>query len=320
MGVLADYLGSVGIATSCPAKDGAEHCGIVRRPTPRMFAPALPQPLEPLLPDYVRADGGVRLRFGRVGARTMRLELAESGGYRARFPTAYDERCEAVLINTAGGMAGGDRALTRIALDPGAQAVVTTQAAEKIYRSQGSQTRVETRIEVGAGAGLAWLPQETILFSGARLSRSLDVALAADAGFVAAETLYFGRAAMGESLARGQLRDRWRIRRDGRLVFAEDLRLDGAIDATLGRKVVGQGARAAATVFAAGPGQPDKLSDIRALLDGDPAFAAVEAGAGMLDGFLLIRLLSADAQALRRALVMLLGHVIGRALPRTWST
>lgn len=285
-----------------------------------MFAPALPQSPEPLLPDYVRADGGVRLRFGKVGARTTRLEVAESGGYRARFPTAYDERCEAVLINTAGGMAGGDRAVTQIALDVGAQATVTTQAAEKIYRSQGSQTRVETRIDVADGAELAWLPQETILFSGSRLSRSLDVELAADASFIAAETLYFGRAAMGESLSRGLLRDRWRIRREGRLIFAEDLRLDGAIDASLGRKAVGQGARAAATVFAAGSGQPEKLAEIRALLADDPAFAEVEAGAGILDGFLLIRLLSADAQALRRALVMLLGHLIGRALPRTWST
>jgi len=285
-----------------------------------MFAPALPQSPEPLLPDYVRADGGVRLRFGKVGARTMRLDLAESGGYRARFPTAYDERCEAVLINTAGGMAGGDRAVTQVLLDPGAQATVTTQAAEKIYRSQGSKTRVETRIEVADSAELAWLPQETILFSGSRLSRSLDVELAADAGFVAAETLYFGRAAMGESLSSGHLHDRWRIRRGGKLIFAEDLRLDGAIDATLGRKAVGLGARAAATVFATGPGQPEKLGEIRALLADDPAFVGVEAGAGTLDGFLLVRLLSADAQALRRALVMLLGHVIGRALPRTWST
>lgn len=285
-----------------------------------MFAPALPQSPEPLLPDYVRADGGVRLRFGQVGARTMRLEVAESGGYRARFPTAYDECCEAVLINTAGGMAGGDRAVTQIALDRGAQAIVTTQAAEKIYRSQGSDTRVETRIDVAAGAELAWLPQETILFSGSRLLRSLEVELAADASLIAAETLYFGRAAMGESLSRGHLHDRWRIRRDGKLIFAEELRLDGAIDATLGRKAVGQGARAAATVFAAGSGQPEKLPEIRALLADDPAFATVEAGAGTLDGFLLIRLLCADAQALRRALVMLLGHLIGRALPRTWST
>lgn len=285
-----------------------------------MFAPALPLPADPLLPAYVRASGGVRLRFGKVGARTLRLEVAESGGYRARFPTSYDERCEAVLINTAGGMAGGDFATTRIAVDAEAQAVVTTQAAEKIYRSQGSDTRVETGIVVADGAGLAWLPQETILFSGARLARSLAVELAAGSTFIACETLYFGRAAMGEALLRGSLRDRWRIRRGGKLVFAEDLRLDGAIAATLRRKAVGLDARAVSTVLATGPGHAARLAEIRALAADDPACAGVEIGAGVLDGFLLVRLLSGDAQALRRALVMLLGQVVGCALPRTWST
>lgn len=281
-----------------------------------MYAPALPLPVDPLLPDYVRASGGVRLRFGAVGARTMRLEVAESGGYRARFPTSHDVRCEAVLINTAGGMAGGDRARTKIALDPGAQAVVTTQAAEKIYRSQGSDTHVETEVSVASGAELAWLPQETILFSGARLERSLSVDLAADAGFIACETLYFGRAAMGEVLLHGFLHDRWRIRRAGRLVFAEDLRLEGAIDQTLRRKAVGQGARAVSTVLATAPG---RLDEIRAFLAEETVFSEVEAAAGAHEGFLLIRLLGGDGQALRRALVMLLGHLTRRALPRTWS-
>lgn len=281
-----------------------------------MYAPALPLPVDPLLPAYVRASGGVRLRFGAVGARTMRLEVAESGGYRARFPTSHDGRCEAVLINTAGGMAGGDRARTQIALDAGVQAVVTTQAAEKIYRSQGSDTHVDTEIAVAPGAELAWLPQETILFSGARLARSLSVDLAADSRFVACETLYFGRAAMGETLLHGSLRDRWRIRREGRLVFAEDLRLEGAIEETLRRKAVGQGARAVSTVLATEPG---RLDEIRAFLAEETVFSEVEAAAGAHEGFLVIRLLGGDAQALRRALVMLLGHLTRRALPRTWS-
>ncbi|WP_332695286.1 urease accessory protein UreD [Bosea sp. (in: a-proteobacteria)] len=284
-----------------------------------MYAPALPLPIDPLLPDYVRASGGVRLRLGRIGDRTMRLEVAESGGYRARFPTSHDGRCEAVLINTAGGMAGGDRARTEIALDAGAQAVVTTQAAEKIYRSQGSDTQVDTEITVASGAELAWLPQETILFSGARLARSLNVDLAASSSFVACETLYFGRAAMGEVLLHGSLHDRWRIRREGRLVFAEDLRLDGAIETTLRRKAVGQGARAVSTVLATAPEATGWLDEIRAFLIEDPAFSRVEAAAGAHEGFLLIRLLGGDAQALRRALVMLLRQVTGRALPRTWS-
>lgn len=285
-----------------------------------MFAPPIPASADPLLPAYVRADGGVRLRFGKAGAATRRLGLAESGGYRARFPTTFDASCEAVLINTGGGMAGGDRMTVSAAIETGADAVITTQAAEKIYRSQGADTRVETALTVGAGASLAWLPQECILFSGARLARDLSIDLAADSRLVACESVYFGRSAMGEAVTRGALRDRWRIRREGSLVFAEDLRLDGAIDRTLARPAIAAGARAIATVIAAGPDHLSQLDGIRALLAEGPDLSGVEAGAGLVSGLLVIRLLSRDASALRRALVMLLRHVTGRALPRTWST
>lgn len=282
-----------------------------------MFAPPVSAASDPLLPAYVRAQGGVRLRFGRVGARTHRLELAESGGYRARFPTTFDATSEAVLINTGGGMAGGDAMRVDIALDAGADAVVTTQAAEKIYRSQGSDARIETTLALGAGASLAWLPQECILFSGARLARTLSIDMAAQARLIACETTYFGRSAMGETLLRGALHDRWRIRRAGRLVFADDVRLDGAMAATLDRQAIGAGARAAATIVASGTERLAMRDDIRTLLAGD--LAAVEAGCGIVAELLVIRLLSPDAQALRRALVILLGHLTGRALPRTWS-
>ena len=284
-----------------------------------MFAPPVPAASDPLLPAYVRAAGGVRLRFGRVGAQTHRLDVAESGGYRARFPTTFDATSEAVLINTGGGMAGGDAMRVAVVLEPGADAVVTSQAAEKIYRSQGTDTRVETTLSVGAGASLAWLPQESILFSGARLARSLTIDLAADARLIASEAVFFGRSAMGETILRGALRDRWRIRREGRLVFAEDLRLEGAVSETLARQAVGAGARAAATIVVAGQDLPDRLEQVRAC--GDEASAGeVELGAGIVSDLLVIRLLSCDAQALRRVLVTLLGHLTGRALPRTWST
>jgi len=284
-----------------------------------MFAPPVPAAIDPLLPAYVRASGGVRLRFGRVGARTHRLELAESGGYRARFPTTFDATSEAVLINTGGGMAGGDAMRVEAVLEAGSDAVITTQAAEKIYRSQGADTRIQTTLSIGADASLAWLPQESILFSGARLSRSLSIDLAADSRLVACESVFFGRSAMGETVLRGSLRDRWRIRRAGRLIFADDLQLDGAIADSLARPAIAAGARAAATIVATGQERLEKRDALRELM-GDPAFADVEAGAGIVSDLLVIRLLSTDAQALRRALVTLLRQVTGRALPRTWST
>ncbi|WP_083269316.1 urease accessory protein UreD [Bosea vaviloviae] len=282
-----------------------------------MFAPPVPAASDPLLPAYVRADGGVRLRFGRVGARTHRLELAESGGYRARFPTTFDASCEAVLINTGGGMAGGDAMRIAAVLEAGSDAVITSQAAEKIYRSQGTETRIETALTLKAGASLAWLPQESILFSGARLARKLTIDLAADARLVACESVFFGRSAMGEAMLSGSLRDRWRIRREGKLIFADDLRLEGAVAASLARPAIAAGARASATLVAVGPEHLAGLDDVRGLLA--DALPDVEAGAGIVSDLLVIRLLSPDAQALRRVLVTLLGHLTGRALPRTWS-
>ena len=83
-----------------------------------------------------------------------------------------------------------------------------------------------------ADAELAWLPQESILFDGARLSRRLDVDVAAGA-LTIKEGVVFGRTARPELMRHGLFHDRWRIRRDGRLLLAENVRLDGDIAATL---------------------------------------------------------------------------------------
>lgn len=269
------------------------------------------------VPASLRADGGVRLRFEPRGGRTVRMQVAESGGYRARFPHTYESLCEAVLINTGGGMAGGDRMRVAIEVGQGADAVVTTQAAEKIYRSQGLETQIDTRLSLERSARLAWVPQESILFSGAHLRRSLSIELAQDAQLVACESVFFGRSAMGERLGPGVLRDSWRLRRGGRLVFAEELRLDGPLNALLARRAIGASAQAAATLLVASPDLAAQRDMARALLAQD---AAVEGGAGIVSDLLLIRLVSERAEALRRALVMLLSQVTGRALPRTWST
>jgi urease accessory protein len=291
-----------------------------------MNAPTLPLPAPLLsgqiLPGHIRADGGVRIRFGAAGAMTKRLELHERGGYRARFPGAPGELpCEAVLINTGGGMAGGDRMRAEISLDADSSALVTTQAAEKIYRSQGSDTVVETHLALGAAARLDWLPQETILFSGGRLRRSLDVTMAQDAHLLACESLYFGRVAMGELLESGLFQDRWRIRRktvDGRtaLVFAEDVRLEGLMNLTLARKAVAAGARAIATVVILRPDAASLLDKARTALEN----ATSECGVSAWNGILLARLLAVDAAHLRADLAQLITSLRGSPMPRSWQT
>jgi urease accessory protein len=279
-----------------------------------------PGEIAELVPAFVRAQAGVRVRFARAGARTVRTEAAEWGGFRARFPDAYTDIGEAVLVNTGGGMTGGDQFEAEIALDAGARAVVTTQAAEKIYRSQGPATIVSSRVTLGPGASLVWCPQEAILFERAHLARRLDIEMAADAALIACESVYFGRAAMGERLVSARMHDRWRVRRAGRLVFADDVRMEGDLDALLSRPAIGcangAAARAAATVLMVAPDAADRLEPARAAM----ADAPCDWGASALDGMLIARLLGPDAAALRATLASLLTHLAGHAPPRSWQT
>jgi urease accessory protein len=272
-------------------------------------------PAAQALPAFVRAAGGVRLEIGRTARGSAALVVAESGGYRVRFPNAGGA-CEGVLINTGGGMAGGDRMAVDAALRKGAAAVLTTQAAEKVYRSDGPDAEVTVRLALAPASRLDWLPQEQILFDGARLRRRLDVDVAGDAVLTLAESVVFGRVARGEVLDEGAFRDRWRVRRDGRLLFAEDVRLDGAIRDTLARGAVGAGARALATVLHLAPGAEARRDEARAALAG----ARSECGASAWNGMLVARFLSPDPQRLRADLVRFLENFRGRPMPRSWQT
>jgi urease accessory protein len=274
----------------------------------------------PTVPDCVRAVGGVRVLLGRTLRGTAPLEIRESGGFRVRFPRAGSpcgraSPCEAVLINTGGGLTGGDRVATEATLTPGARCVLTTQAAEKVYRSDGPDVEATVALTLGSGSRLDWLPQETILFDGARLRRRLLVEMAADAALLLVESTVFGRAAMGETVRSGAFRDRWRIRRDGRLVFAEDVWLEGPIAAALARPAVAKGGRAVATCLLVSPDAEGRLEAARAALEE----AASECGVSAYGGMLVARFLSPDPERLRADLIRYTETLRG-PLPRSWQT
>jgi urease accessory protein len=272
----------------------------------------------PLVPGYVRAEGGVSVDFAVTPRGTAAVRVAESGGYRVRFPKGshIGGTCEAVLINTGGGMAGGDRMTVAMRLAAGAEAVVTTQSAEKIYRSQRASTEISVRLDLAGASRLAWLPQETILFSESRMRREVNVVLAGDSSLIFAESVIFGRVAMGEAMGRGGFRDRWRVRRDGALTFAEDVRLDGDVDGLLRRKAVGDGACAIGTVLVVAPDAETRSDAARAAL----ADAVSECGASAWNGMLIARFLSLSAQALRIDLARFLERLSGKPMPRSWQT
>jgi urease accessory protein len=260
-----------------------------------------------------RARAEARAAFARVGARTEPERLFETGGLRWRFPRSSSP-CEAAIVNTGGGVAGGDSYSVSLTLSEGAEVEATTPSAERIYRSDGPAASIATRLVLRPRARLFWLPQETLMFEGARLERRLEVETSGEAAFIVAETLVFGRLAMGESRIDATLRDSWRIRRDGRLVFADETRLEHA-GATLERKAVGAGARALATIVAFAPNIEARLPDLRAALDA--AGSDIESGASAFDGLIVVRLLGPSSNRLRAALIASIVALGGRK-PRLW--
>jgi urease accessory protein len=256
-----------------------------------------------------RSRGALRLGFERLDGRTRLARRFEQGCAKVRLPRGS---ADAILINTAGGLTGGDRLSIDAAAGEGARGLLTTQACERVYRAAAGEAAVDIRLSVGAGGRLDWLPQETILFDRGRLARTLAADLAGDAALLVCEAVIFGRKAMGEVVATGFLHDRWRVRRDGRLVLAEDFRLDGAVAATLARPAVLAGAGACATLALFAPDAERHLDPVRAVVE--PLGAA-----SAWDDKLVARIVAPDGLALRRTLLPLLAIVLGRPLPRVWT-
>ena len=269
------------------------------------------------LPRLQRARGRAEVAVSHRGGRIRLDRLVQEGCGKALMPRTHGATPEVVLVNTSGGVTGGDRIDWRLTAGDGAALVATTQAAERIYRSSGGAGCIETRLSLGAGAALDWLPQETILFEGARLDRRLEVEMAADARLLALETIVLGRAAMGERVATGLLSDQWRIRRGGRLVHAEAVHAEGDLRAATAGPATLRGGRSFATLLLAAPGAADRLDAARALLDGPEGF---EAAATAKPDLLLVRFVAAEARPLHAALARFLMAFRSQPLPRVWST
>lgn len=269
-------------------------------------------------PRFERGDGTAEIVFAPGGL----ARLYQKTPCRVLFPLPEPgDLPVAALLTTSGGLTGGDRLRVSVGATGGARAIVATVAAEKVYRSLGPDADVAVSLAVEAGGWLEWLPQETILFDGARLARAVDADLAGGARLLAVDSLVFGRTARGERFRYGKLLDRWRIRVGGRLVWADALQLDGAVDARLDAAAAFAGAVAFATAVYVGEDAAEYLPLARALAEA----ADSQGGATLVNGVLLARFLSCDAQALRRGLMRYLGGLrqaaagLPPALPRLWQ-
>lgn len=292
-----------------------------------MFAATLlyevPQDIQAigLSPTLERGDGAIEFGFVRKDGRTSLARLYQRTPCRALFPNTPPEDClQAVLVTTSGGLAGGDRIAIAVAAGHETAVTVTTQAAEKIYRSLGPHCAIDVSLAVADKAWLEWLPQETILFEEARLVRRSEADVAAGGRLLAAEMLVFGRLARGERFTTGLLHDGWRVRRDGRLIWADALRLDGDVAAALLAPGGFAGAEAVGSVLYVADDAAALLACAREL----SAKTAARAGATLVNGVLVVRWLG-TAPDVRAALTQYLAAFRHAAagwpaqLPRVWS-
>jgi urease accessory protein len=269
----------------------------------------------PTSPTHQRASGAVRIAAKLRDGVSALDDLRQEGCLKARFPRP-EHGMEAVLLNSSGGVAAGDRLRADIAVGAGASLRVTAQAAERFYRAaEGSGPAiVRNTVSVAASGSAEWLPQETILFDRASLSRTLDIDLAEDARFLGVEMLVFGRQAMGETVRSVALSDTIRLRRAGRLRWHDAIRFDGDPHEALARAATGRGARTLASLIYAAPDAEARLEGVRTALEGG------EAGASAWDGLLVARLLAPDSATLRRRAIAALAVLREeRPLPRVWG-
>lgn len=268
--------------------------------------------------------GAAEIAFALRDGQTRLRHLYQRAPLRVLLPR--EDVCGlpvAVLLTTSGGLVGGDRLETKVAIAAGARALVTQQAAEKVYRSTGATADVRIDLSVEDGGWLEWLPQETIVFEGARLRRRTRLTLAAGARLMAGEMLVFGRRAHGEALSCGFIHDGWEVRRDGRLIWADALRMDGGLAEILAAPACLAGAAALATIVFAGEDAPLLLTPARDLIARleSPGVSAV---ATLVGGVMITRWLAGDALRLRTAFAGFWAawrHRIGgfeEALPRVW--
>jgi len=266
-------------------------------------------------PPLQRAEGEGRVTIKARDGLSVLDTLYQYGCGKIRIPKAYGNWLEAVLINTSGGLTGGDRMTWSATAAANTHLAITTQACERIYRSTGGAARVATTLSVETGARLDWLPQETIVFDGSELERTIDVDMARDAIFLGLEVVILGREAHGEDAVSAMISDRWRVRRDGELIHAEAARLDAHDMPARANSALLHGARAYGTLCYIAKDAERRVEHLKALIADHPT-----AGVSRIGEKIVLRATGRSGYHLRKIIMPAIAALSGAgAVPKLWS-
>jgi urease accessory protein len=284
--------------------------------------PEIDSPVTHPVSDLQGARGLCRIVVGGAEEGNKIIDVFQRSPLRMIFPQSSEAGVkEVVLINTAGGIAGGDRLECSVTALPNAFIAVTSQTAERVYRALSEPARVLTKLKVSDGARLAWFPQETIIFNWARLHRETEVEISPGAELLALDWLVFGRAAHGEQIVGGRLSDQWRVKKDGRLIWADTFNVGEEVFPHLKRRALLGNCKAIATLIYFGPGMHKRLELLRDISGSLDCLCA----ATSVSGLIIVRLAADSSSNLRLALHDLidqLGPEFGSGpfrVPKMWS-
>ncbi|MYL23475.1 urease accessory protein UreD [Halomonas alkaliantarctica] len=291
-----------------------------------------------LSPNLSPTFSGHRFDRERHWAASLNLTLAKRHGatrltrahhygplrvQRPFYPEGHDGACHVYLLHPPGGLVSGDALTIGAHVEPNAHALLTTPAANKLYKtdSQGVAWEQKTHLNVADGGTLEWLPQETLAFDGSKGEQRTTIDLHGSARCLGWEVVALGRPASKLPYLSGRIEQRFRLTRDGQPLWLERQPLDPTHPRFAGHWGQG-GATVQATLWAVGlEDDVEAVNALREMIPADPCWAVT-----VRHGVLLLRYLGNarnDAWALcEQAWRVLRPRWIAREAhaPRIWRT
>ena len=246
--------------------------------------------------------------------QTKLNQLHQSGSLKCLFPRQHGKGIQAVILNCAGGMTGGDSFELNIRAGSQTDVTLTSQTAERIYGAKsGQKGQISTTLHVEDKATLRWIPQETILFDQSALERILRVELERDTTFLFVESVVFGRLEMGETLHSVYFNDRIEVYRAGTPLYFDFVHLNGNLAKELDKPAIANGARTVTLLLFISPDAKVRLATLNKMLP-------TTAGASLLySDTIILRMLTRDSYKMRKSLIPILQYLTNNELPKCWT-
>mgnify|MGYP000243510996 CR=1 FL=1 len=266
-------------------------------------------------------EASLELGFEQSSGRTV-LKHRRQRGPLAVQRTFHPEgdTCHLYLLHPPGGVAGGDRLTIEIGLSPQTSALVTTPGATKFYNTTGPTAQQVQHFSLHDGC-LEWLPQENILFAGARLHATTTIEVEDDGRFIGWDVTCLGRVSSDERFDRGSFYSRLLFYHNQRLLLVENQRVldDECLESAAGLR--NQPLQATLLAF---PCTDEFLEPVRAQLSVQGTSSLI--AATLVDGLLVVRALGSNSEALKQQLIsiwqVLRPLLLERPVvqPRIWAT